>query len=309
MMRKIHLISISDPLIYELAVAIRDRGYEVSVSGEHVPEEMQAVLDEKGIEFFGEGWFPEKLTKETHSVVLGSMVTEDNPELLQAKELGLLVLSIPEFIYQRTRTKIRVVVTGSRGRKAILSMIVAALRKQNLSFDYATTSDVALLDKHLHFSFESRIALIEGDEHITSVLEKRSQLEFYRPHIAVMTNLKWNVSHDHKSPEAFMNTYRYFSTSIEREGKLIYFGGDPNITELVEEIRSDITAIPFEEHPVEPRDGETCLLTRYGDYPVKVLNKYFLVNVNAARLTCRQLGVKDVDFYQAISDFTLSLSK
>lgn len=307
-MRKIHLISISDPLIYELALAIRDRGYDVTVSGEHVPENVRAVLEEKSIGCFGDGWYPDRLTKETQSVVLGSLVTKDNPELLRAKELGLLVLSIPEFIYQRTKTKIRVVVTGSRGRRAILSMIVAALKKQNLPFDYATTSDVALLDKHLHFSFESRIALIEGDEHIASVLEKRSQLEFYRPHIAVMTNLKWNVSHDHESPEAFMNTYRCFSTSIEREGKLIYFGGDPTISELVEEVRSDITAIPFEEHPTVQRGGMTYLQTRYGDYPVNVLNKYFLVNVNAARLTCRQLGVKDVDFYQVISDFTLSLS-
>lgn len=307
-MRRIHLISISDPLVFELAVAIRDRGYDVSVSGACVPDDIRFVLEEKGIDFFGEGWFPERLTKDIHSVVLGSLVAVDNPELLKAQELGLLVLSIPEFIYQRTKTKIRVVVTGSRGRRAILSMIVAALQKQNLPFDYATTSDVALLDKHLHFSFESRIALIEGDEHITSALEKRSQLEFYRPHIAVMTNLKWNVSHDHESPEAFMNTYRCFSTSIEREGKLIYFGGDPVISELVEGIRADITAIPFEEHPVIEYEGIANLQTRYGDFPVNILNKYFLVNVNAARLTCRQLGIKDVDFYQTISDFTLSLS-
>lgn len=307
MMRRIHLISISDPLVLELALAIRERGYEVSISGDGITDELLEILEEKGICCYGNGWFPEKLSKDTHSVVLGSTVTFDNPELKKARELGLLVLTIPEFIYLRTKSKIRVVVTGSRGRKAILSMIVAALQRQNLSFDYATTSDVSLLEKHLYFSFESRIALIEGDEHITSVLEKRSQLEFYRPHIAVMTNLKWNISQDHESPEAFMETYRCFSTSIEREGKLIYYGGDSTIGELVEGIRSDITAIPFEEHPTIVRDGVTFLQTRYGDYPIRVLNRYFLVNVNAARLVCRQLGIKDSDFYQTISDYTLSL--
>lgn len=124
-----------------------------------------------------------------------------------------------------------------------------------------------------------------------------------------MTNLVWDSSHDHATPEAYMKTYRYFSTSIEREGKLIYYGGDPVIGELVEDIRADITAIPFDKHPVTEHDEQICLQTRYGDYPVYIPDDDFLVNVNAARLACRQLGVKDTDFYQAIADFTLSLKQ
>lgn len=306
-MRRIHLISITDPLVFELAVAIREKGYEVSVSGEQIPSDMQTILEEKDIVFFGNGWFPDKLTKDTQAVVLGSLVTAENPELEQAQKMGLLVMTIPEFIYQRTKSKIRVVVAGSRGRRSILSLMVVALQRQGLAFDYATTSDVVPLPNHLHFSFESRIALIEGDEHITSVLEKRSQLEFYRPHIAVMTNLNWGSSTDHESLEAFMNTYRCFSTSIEREGKLIVYGGDPTIGELVEEVRSDITAITFEEHKIAEHDGKTFLQTRFGEIPVRIPNKHFLVNVNAARLACRQMGINDIDFYHAVSEFTESL--
>ena len=179
--------------------------------------------------------------------------------------------------------------------------LVAALKKQKLAFDYATTSDVPLLENKVHLSYESRIALIEGDEHITSLMEKRSQLEFYRPHIAVLTNLKWNLAPDHDTPEAYMSTYRFFSTSIEREGKLIYYGKDPVISQLVEEIRSDITAIPFDQHEVTEHDGQTFLKTRYGEYPIQVKDTYFLINLNAARMACRQLGVKDVDFYKAVS--------
>lgn len=269
-MRKIHLISITDPLVLELASAIHDKGYEVSVSGAEIPLEMAEELEQDEITSFGNGWFPDKLTKNTYSVVLGSKVTQDNPEFKRAKELGLLIQSIPEFIYQRTKSKTRVVIAGSRGRKIIIAMMAAALRRQKLAFDYATTSEIPGLNKHLHFSYEARIALIEGDEHITSVIEKRSQLEFYRPHIAVMTNLNWDSSQDHDTPEAYMSTYRCFSTSIEREGKLIYYGGDPVIGELVKDIRNDITAIPFEEHPVVEEDGQVYLDTRYGKYPIRV---------------------------------------
>lgn len=306
-MRKVHLISVNEPLLLDLALAIREKGYEVSASGEHVPEETMIRLRDAGCVCYGEGWHAEKLVKDTHAVVLGSAVRRDNPELIRAKELGLLVQSIPEFIFQRTRSKTRVVVAGSRGKKSIISMVVSALKRQKLAFDYALTSQVGLLPNRVHLSYESRIALIEGDEHVTSALDKRFQLEFYRPHIAILTNLDWSAATDHESPEAYLNTYHAFSTSIEREGKLIYFGGDPAVARLAATVRGDITAIPFDSHPVVEKKGQTFLHTRGGDYPVRIPDAYFLVNLNAARLVCRQLGVKDANFYEALSEYSLSL--
>lgn len=306
-MRKVHLISVNEPLLLDLALAIREKGYEVSASGEHVPEETMIRLRDAGCVCYGEGWHAEKLVKDTHAVVLGSAVRRDNPELIRAKELGLLVQSIPEFIFQRTRSKTRVVVAGSRGKKSIISMVVSALKRQKLAFDYALTSQVGLLPNRVHLSYESRIALIEGDEHVTSALDKRFQLEFYRPHIAILTNLDWSAATDHESPEAYLNTYHAFSTSIEREGKLIYFGGDPAVARLAATVRGDITAIPFDSHPVVEKKGQTFLHARGGDYPVRIPDAYFLVNLNAARLVCRQLGVKDANFYEALSEYSLSL--
>lgn len=306
-MRKVHLISVTEPLVLDLALAIHEKGYEVSVSGNGITEEVIGRLHAAGCTCHGNGWFPERLTKDIKFVVLGATVKSDNPELIRAKELGLLVLSIPEFIFQRTKGKTRVVVAGSRGKKTIISMIVCALQRQKLAFDYALTGGVSLLPNRVHMSYESRIALIEGNEHVTSALEKRFQLEFYRPHIAILTNLSWTPSTDHATPDAYNDTFRNFTTLIEREGKLIYFEGDPAVKQLAENVREDITAIPYGEHPVVEKDGVTCLQTRYGDFPIRIPDRYFLTNLNAARLACRQLGVKDADFYQALSEYSVSL--
>ena len=306
-MRKVHLISVTEPLVLDLALALREKGYEVSASGRGLTEEVMEKLHNAECICYGDGWFPEKIDKDIHAVVLGAEVRLDNPELTRVKELGILTQSIPEFIFQRTRSKTRVVVAGSRGKKTIISMIVRALRRQKLAFDYALSSEVDSLPNRVHLSYEARIALIEGDEHVTSALDKRFQLEFYRPHIAILTNLSWSAETDHATPEAYLSTYRSFSTSIEREGKLIYFGGDPAVNQLAQEVRSDITAIPYDQHPVVERDGQVFLPTRYGDYPVRIPNRYFLINLNAARLACRQLGVKDADFYAALSKYSLSL--
>lgn len=307
-MRKVHLISVTEPLVFDLALALREKGYEVSASGLDLDEESLKRLHGAGCTCYGDGWFPERLTKDIQSVVLGSRVSRDNVELSRAKELGILIQSVPEFIFQRTRSKTRVVVAGSRGKKSIISMMVCALRKQKLAFDYALTNKVDVLPDQVRLSYESRIALIEGDEHITPTSGKRCQLESYRPHIAILTNLSWSAETDHATPESYLSTYQSFSTSIEREGKLIYFGGDAAVSQLAQDVRDDITAIPYDRHPVVERDGQSFLHTRYGDYQVRIPDPYFLVNLNAARLACRQLGVKDADFYQALSEYSLSLS-
>ena len=306
-MRKVHLISVTEPLVLDLALAIHEKGYDVSVSGDGIAEEVIAKLHAAGCTCHGDGWFPERLTKDNNFVVLGATVKQDNPELIKAKELGLLMLSIPEFIFQRTKEKTRVVVAGSRGKKTIISMIIYALQRQKLAFDYALTSEIPLLPNRVHMSYEARIALIEGDEHVTSALEKRFQLEFYRPHIAILTNLSWTPETDHDSPDAYYGTFRNFITLIERSGKLIYFEGDPAVRQLAEEVREDLNAISYGQHPVIEKDGATFLQTRYGDFLIRIPDNYFLTNLNAARLSCRQLGVKDADFYRAISEYSVSL--
>lgn len=307
-MRSVHLISVNEPLLFDLALAIHQKGYEVSVSGVGLTLPTLAKLEEEGCTCYGEGWFPEKLTKYIEFVVLGATVRQDNPELIRAKELGLLVLSIPEFIFQRTKGKIRVVVAGSRGKNTILSMIVCALKRQRFAFDYALTSEMpSLLPNRIRLSYEARIAIIEGDEHVTSALEKRFQLEFYRPHIAILTNLMWTSATDHATPEAYHTTFRTFASSIERGGKLIYFDGDPLVKQLAGEVREDITAMPYDQHAVIEREGKSYLQTRYGEFPIYVPDRYFLINLNAARLACWQLGIKDTDFYQALSEYSVSL--
>lgn len=306
-MRKVHLVSGVEPLLFDIALAIREKGYEVSVSGNHFTQEIADRLTQAGCTFYGEGWFPEKMTKNTNFVVLGATVDEDNPELIKAKELGLLIQSIPEFIYQRVKEKTRVLVAGSRGKKTILSMVSYVLLKQKLPFDYAFTSKIPFLPNRVKMSYESRIALIEGDELAASALDPRVRIEFYRPHIGVLTNILWEQSSDCRSLKEYMKTYKSFIASIEREGKLVYFSGDKTVNALAEDIRKDITAIAYEPHAVEEEDGKNALPTRYGKFPVNIPDTYFLTNINAARLICRQLGIKDADFYQAISEYSLSL--
>lgn len=306
-MRKVHLISISEPLLSDMAFAIHEDGYEVTVSGDVISEDLAARLITLDFRFPGSGWYPDRVTKDIEFVVIGNEVKPDNPELLRAKELNLLIMSVPEFVFLCSKSKTRIVIVGSKGKEEVLSMVIYALQQQKLAFDYALTTKISLLPGHFSMSYESRIALIEGNEHITTALEKRCQLEFYRPHIALITNLEWTQSSDHETPESYLRMYKDFVSSTEREGKLIYCADDAGLTELADEAREDITAIPYTAHAVVEKPEGAFLSTHYGEIPVCVSDPLFLTNLNAARILCRQLGVKDADFYRSISAYSRSL--
>ena len=176
-MRKVHLISVSEPLMLDLALALKEKGYEVSTSGCGLTEDQIHRLEDAGCIYYGDGWFPDRLVNPVYSVVLGSTVLPDNPELVRAREMGLMI------------TKTRVVVAGTRGKRSILAMIMWVLKRQKMSFDFALASEMPPVPRLVSLSYEARIALIEGDERMTSCFDRRFRLEFYRPHIAVVTNL------------------------------------------------------------------------------------------------------------------------
>ncbi|MDL2221379.1 UDP-N-acetylmuramate--alanine ligase [Parabacteroides sp. OttesenSCG-928-N08] len=307
-MPKVHLISITEPFILDLAVALCERGYSVSVSGKDIDSRIMQRLNDYGCLCHGDGWFPQELSRDINTVVLGSDVTSDNPELICARDMRLLIQSIPEFIFERTKSKTRVAVAGSSDKSQIIQMMIYALLNRRMAFDYALSSPNAQLPNLVSLRHTSPIALIEGDEQLTSALERRFLLEFYRPHIAILTHQVGSEENSPTGQEAYFEMFRSFIHAIERDGKLIYCEEDERICRLVEEVRSDITCLPYRAHAVIEKEGGSYLPTRFGEFPLYLPNDaHFLFNINAARLACRQMGMKEIDFYQAISEYSLSL--
>lgn len=303
-MKRVHIISIGDPHMCDLAVALRKKGYEVSGSGADIIDSVKNKLDETGVEYSGEGWHPELLRKGIDFVIPSMKVTTDNPELKKAGELGLLTVSFPEFIFHQTRDKIRVVISGSQRQGRLLSMMLYALRKQNMKCDYVGLQETGGSECPIALSYDSRIVLLEADECATSKAESRPKHFFYRPHILLVPNLIWMPSDAFPTFDSYFELFKEMIVLIERDGKFIFNEEEDGLKALGERVRDDITAIPYRVHETVRHDDTTELVTRYGNFPLKDADEGFLSDVNAARLTCRQLGVKDKDFYSAISEYS-----
>lgn len=289
--------------MHNLAVALQQKGDVVTGSDDEIKEPSRSRLAACGLLPEELGWFPEKLNNEIDVVILGMHARPDNPELQEAKRLGLKICSFPEYLFQRTRDKMRVVISGSHGKTTITAMVIYVLHKLNHQFDYLIGARMEGFDAMLSLNDETRIAIFEGDEYLTSVIDKRPKFLLYQPHIAVISGIEWDHIDAFPTFENYIEQFHSFSKIIERDGKLIYPAGDENILQITASIREDITDMPYRTPDFSIENGVTTLKTKYGDFPLQVFGEYNMKNIDAARLVCRQIGVKDADFYEAIATF------
>ena len=303
-MQRVHFIAIGGAAMHNLAIAISKKdNFQVTGSDDEIFEPSRSRLKENGLLPDKLGWFPDRIYKGLHAVILGMHATADNPELIRAKELGLKIYSFPEYLYQQTRSKTRIVIGGSHGKTTTTAMILFVLKQMKIDADYMVGAQIEGFDNMVKLSYESRIAVFEGDEYLTSPLDPRPKFHLYKPHIAVLTGIAWDHINVFPTFDIYVEQFRKFADLMEVQGRLIYFDGDENLNEISEHLRRDIVPFPYNTPEYEVRDGITYMITKYGEVPLKVFGEHNLQNMNAARLACRQIGVTDEQFYSVISEF------
>ena len=303
-MQRVHFIAIGGAAMHNLAIAIsKKNNFQVTGSDDEIFEPSRSRLKENGLLPDELGWFPDRIHKGLNAIILGMHATEDNPELIRAKELGLNIFSFPEYLFQQTRSKTRIVVGGSHGKTTTTAMILFVLKQLKIDADYMVGAQIEGFDNMVKLSYESRIAVFEGDEYLTSPIDRRPKFHLYKPHIAVLTGIAWDHINVFPTFEKYVEQFSKFVDLMEVQGRLIYFDGDENLNEIATHLRRDIVPFPYNTPEYEVRDGVTYLITKKGEVSLKIFGEHNLQNMNAARLACRQIGVTDEQFYSVISEF------
>ena len=302
-MKRVHFIAIGGSAMHNLAIALQQKGVEVSGSDDEIFEPSRSRLDRLGLLPRAMGWHPEDITKEMDAVILGMHARADNPELQRAQELGIPVFSYPSFFYEQTKDKTRVVIGGSHGKTTITSMIVHVLRKAGVEFDYLVGAQLEGFDCMVKLSPKSKVAVIEGDEYLASTLEPVPKFLLYKADIALISGIAWDHINVFKTYESYVAQFRSFINSIEPGGKLIYCEEDPEVKRVAEEEVSGPVRIPYGTPAHHIADGRTILDTGFGPRPLQVFGRHNLMNLEGARHVCHQLGIGDHEFYEAIQTF------
>jgi UDP-N-acetylmuramate: L-alanyl-gamma-D-glutamyl-meso-diaminopimelate ligase len=301
---RVHFIAIGGSAMHNLAIAMKLKGYHVTGSDDEIFEPSLSRLKHHDLLPNYQGWNPGIITPEIDAIVLGMHARADNPELLRAKELGIKIYSYPEYLYEQSRQKTRIVVGGSHGKTTITSMIMHVLKHLNYKFDYMVGAQLKGFDNMVSFSDDAPFAVFEGDEYLTSPIDPRPKFHVYRPNIAIISGISW----DHINVFPTFNSYREqftkFINCIEPNGTIIYCADDPEVNRVVEENkRNDIRRIPYHTHPHDIANGTWSLTFNGTHTPLKVFGKHNMQNISAAKATCTALGVTETQFYNAIATF------
>ncbi len=303
-MKKVHLIAIGGSAMHNMALALHEKGYSISGSDDEINEPSKSRLMKKGLLPDQIGWFPEKITEDLEAIILGMHARADNPELLQAKKLGLKVYSYPEYIYEATKEKIRIVIGGSHGKTTITAMILHVMKELGVESDFMVGAQLEGFDTMVRFSNTAKYAVIEGDEYLASPIDRRPKFHLYKAHLAILSGIAWDHINVFPTFENYVEQFREFIRLIETNGTLIYCKKDKVLNELCrEEIRSDLNRISYEipKHRIE--NGVSYLQHENKEYALQLFGDHNLMNLKGAMLVCEQIGISTIQFLNAIQSF------
>lgn len=300
---KVHFIAIGGSAMHNIAIALKNKGFEVTGSDDAIFEPSKSRLEKKGILPSEMGWFPEKINSSIDAVILGMHAHPDNPELAKAKEYGLKIYSYPEFLYEQSKDKTRVVISGSHGKTTITSMVLHAMSFHQKEVDFMVGAQLEGFDCMVQISEENDFMILEGDEYLSSPEDKRPKFLHYHPNIALMSGIAWDHINVFKTYEEYVEQFKKFTENITSGGVLVYNEEDEEVVKVVESSENYFKKIPYRTPDYEIREGKVFLKTDMGEVPLLIFGRHNLLNMEGAKLICQQLGIMEEDFYEAMMSF------
>ncbi len=302
-MQNIHFIAIGGSAMHNLAIALHKKGVNVTGSDDEIFDPSKGRLEKYGLLPNTIGWDEGNINEGLDAIILGMHARENNPELLKAKELGIKIYSYPEYIYEATKNKTRVVIGGSHGKTTITSMILHVCHHLNIDVDYMVGAQLEGFEVMVKLTDDAPFAILEGDEYLSSPIDRRPKFHLYKPNIALLSGIAWDHINVFPTFENYVEQFKIFIDLIEKDGSLVYFEGDKEIVGLVNKSNHSIDFTPYHTPKHTISNGVTTIEVEGKQTPLSVFGEHNLQNLNGARLVCEQMGISTNNFLEAIKTF------
>lgn len=300
---QVHFIAIGGSAMHNLAIALSKKGFQITGSDDTIFEPSKSNLKKYNLLPDSEGWDPNKITSNIDAVILGMHARLDNPELLKAQDIGLKIYSYPEYIFEQSKTKLRIVIGGSHGKTTITSMVLHVLKHYNRVFDYLVGAQLSGFETMVKLTDEAPVIILEGDEYLASPIDRRPKFHLYHAHIAVISGIAWDHVNVFPTFKSYYDQFAVFIDTIQKNGTVIYCEADANVVNLIKNSREDIVKKGYSLLENKVIDGVTEIITSTGGVPIKVFGDHNIYNLNAAKLVCEEIGISETDFLNAIRTF------
>jgi UDP-N-acetylmuramate: L-alanyl-gamma-D-glutamyl-meso-diaminopimelate ligase len=300
---RVHFIAIGGSAMHNLALALHHKGDQVTGSDDTIFEPSKSRLDKYELLPEAFGWYPEKITSDLDAVILGMHAKEDNPELLKAQELGLTIYSYPEYLYEQSKNKTRVVIGGSHGKTTITSMILHVMHYHEREVDYMVGAQLEGFETMVHLTEENEFMVLEGDEYLSSPIDRRPKFHLYQPNIALISGIAWDHINVFPTLENYLSQFEEFVELMKNGSILVYNEDDSAVKEIAEAATKPTRKHGYTVPQHQIIDGTTYLDTPEGDMPIEIFGEHNLSNLAGAKWMCQHMGIDEDDFYEAIATF------
>ncbi|MFA5541377.1 MAG: Mur ligase family protein [Bacteroidales bacterium] len=301
---KLHFIAIGGSAMHNLAIALKQKGYFITGSDDEIFDPAKSRLEKYGLLPKSIDWSEENINSDLDAIVLGMHAKKDNPELLKAQALGLKIYSYPEFLYEMSKEKIRIVIGGSHGKTSITAMILHALNHCGIETDYMVGAQLSGFEVMVKLTDNAKYMVLEGDEYLTSPIDLRPKFHLYNPNIALISGIAWDHINVFPTFDIYKEQFSIFCEKIEKEGSLIYCNEDKNVREIANSTRKEIKKLPYGIIPNRIEKGKTIIEWEGKEYILKVFGEHNLMNIYGAMLACQEIGISNNDFLNAIQSFS-----
>ena len=301
---KLHFIAIGGSAMHNLAIALKQKGYFITGSDDEIFDPAKSRLEKYGLLPKSIGWNEDNINSDLDAIVLGMHAKKDNPELLKAQALGLKIYSYPEFLYEMSKEKIRIVIGGSHGKTSITAMILHALNHCGIETDYMVGAQLSGFEVMVKLTDNAKYMVLEGDEYLTSPIDLRPKFHLYNPNIALISGIAWDHINVFPTFDIYKEQFSIFCEKIEKEGSLIYCNEDKNVREIANSTRKEIKKLPYGIIPNRIEKGKTIIEWEGKEYILKVFGEHNLMNIYGAMLACQEIGISNNDFLNAIQSFS-----
>jgi UDP-N-acetylmuramate: L-alanyl-gamma-D-glutamyl-meso-diaminopimelate ligase len=300
----VHFIAIGGSAMHNLAIALSRKGANVTGSDDEIFEPSRTRLEKQGILPTSIGWDANRISSELDAVILGMHAREDNPELLKAKELNIPIYSYPEYLYEQSKNKTRVVIGGSHGKTTITSMLLHVVNELGMNVDYMVGAQLEGYDCMVKLTEDAPVMILEGDEYLSSPIDRRPKFHLYRPNVAIISGIAWDHINVFPTFDNYVDQFDIFCSLIEPNGTLIYNTEDEEVNKLGEKYASTLNAIPYKTPTYEVAEEGTRLFFDDEIFNLKIFGGHNLQNLMGAMRLGEAIGIEPKEFFRAVQSFT-----
>ena len=99
---------------------------------------------------------------------------------------------------------------------------------------------------------KAKIMIFEGDEYLSSPIDKRPKFHLYKPHIALINGIAWDHINVFPVYKNYVEQFKIFADLICKNGSLIFFNDDKEIKNIAENVRADIKTVSAQNNEQAP---------------------------------------------------------